>query len=87
MGNGQAHDSLHLETADRREGYFTSHQDFSKHFATARFRPQAFMPCYGLAETTLMVTCHARDPEPKTIQVDTKALQDHRIQSATGSFY
>ncbi|MDX1418190.1 MAG: AMP-binding protein, partial [Candidatus Promineifilaceae bacterium] len=64
---------------------YSTIQDFSKHFAAAGFRPQAFMPCYGLAETTLMVTCHARDKKPKTIQVDTKALHEHRIQSATKS--
>ena len=64
---------------------FSTIQDFSTHFAPAGFRPQSFMPCYGLAETTLMVTCHARDKEPKTIQVDTKALHEHRIQSVTKS--
>ncbi len=62
---------------------FSTIQEFSKHFAPAGFQPQAFMPCYGLAETTLMVTCHGRDKEPKTIQVDTRALHEHRIQSAT----
>ena len=31
-------------------------QQFSEHFAPAGFRPGAFLPCYGMAETTLIVT-------------------------------
>ncbi|SHI43685.1 Acyl-CoA synthetase (AMP-forming)/AMP-acid ligase II [Roseomonas rosea] len=31
-------------------------QDFAARFAPAGFRPSAFLPCYGLAEATLLVT-------------------------------
>lgn len=31
-------------------------KQFSEHFAPAGFRPGAFLPCYGMAETTLIVT-------------------------------
>ncbi|WP_448665497.1 aminotransferase class III-fold pyridoxal phosphate-dependent enzyme [Serratia plymuthica] len=31
-------------------------RQFSEHFAPAGFRGQAFLPCYGMAETTLIVT-------------------------------
>ncbi len=31
-------------------------QQFSEHFAPAGFRSGSFLPCYGMAETTLIVT-------------------------------
>jgi acyl-CoA synthetase (AMP-forming)/AMP-acid ligase II/cytochrome P450/acyl carrier protein len=31
--------------------------EFARKFAPAGFRPEAFLPCYGLAEATLMVSC------------------------------
>jgi fatty-acyl-CoA synthase len=31
-------------------------RDFAARFAPAKFRPEAFLPCYGMAEATLVVT-------------------------------
>ena len=51
-------------------------------FASCGFRPRAFHPCYGLAETTLMVTGGPfRDEMFRTIQVD--ALEQNRIVDAS----
>ena len=36
---------------------------FASRFAAAGFRPDAFRPCYGLAEATLIVTCGRWHPE------------------------
>ena len=38
---------------------------FAEHFAPAGFRPEAFVPCYGMAETTLAVTFDHRDRPPR----------------------
>jgi acyl-CoA synthetase (AMP-forming)/AMP-acid ligase II len=39
---------------------------FSRHFEAAGFRREAFLPCYGLAEATLMVT---GGPVPRRVRV------------------
>ncbi|MFF4302633.1 fatty acyl-AMP ligase [Streptomyces sp. NPDC001601] len=41
---------------------------FSEAFRAAGFRPQAFYPCYGLAEATLMVTGGAVDAPPTLLE-------------------
>jgi len=51
---------------------------FSRHFECAGFRPDAFNPCYGLAEATLMVTS-GRGPEVHPCCVDGAALEAGRI--------
>ncbi|MDN3022227.1 fatty acyl-AMP ligase [Streptomyces sp. S.PB5] len=50
-------------------------QAFADRFAPAGFRPETFFPCYGMAETTLLVTgCRPKAP-PVTRQVDATALE------------
>lgn len=44
-------------------------QQFSNHFRAAGFRPETFVPCYGLAEATLLVAGHKKAATPLTIAV------------------
>ena len=48
---------------------------FSEAFAGSGFRREAFYPCYGLAEATLMVTGADRERAPRSISVDRGALE------------
>jgi acyl-CoA synthetase (AMP-forming)/AMP-acid ligase II len=51
---------------------------FAATFAPAGFRRQAFYPCYGLAEATLIVTGAARAAEPISIAINDTELQANR---------
>jgi acyl-CoA synthetase (AMP-forming)/AMP-acid ligase II len=55
---------------------------FSKTFAPCGFRPEAFYPCYGMAEATLIVSGGEKTASvvAKTIQAD--ALEQNRIVPA-----
>ena len=48
---------------------------FSQAFADCGFRRRAFYPCYGMAETTLLVTGGVRAEEPVIYSVDRNALE------------
>ncbi|AGL16390.1 type I polyketide synthase [Actinoplanes sp. N902-109] len=55
---------------------------FAARFASRGFRPQAFKPCYGLAENTLLVSgVHPADG-PHRRQVDATELEDRRLRPA-----
>lgn len=47
---------------------------FSKRFAAAGFRPSAIYPCYGMAETTLMVSGKHYLEDMRSLNVDAQAL-------------
>jgi acyl-CoA synthetase (AMP-forming)/AMP-acid ligase II/acyl carrier protein len=51
---------------------------FAATFAPQGFQPQAFYPCYGMAETTLMITGGDSDALPITCTVVEQALQDNQ---------
>jgi acyl-CoA synthetase (AMP-forming)/AMP-acid ligase II len=54
---------------------------FAATFASCGFRPSAFHPCYGLAETTLLVSGGSlRDEMVRTVQ--TAALEQNRVVDA-----
>src|SRR5262249_43295926 len=54
---------------------------FAAAFAPCGFRPEAYSPCYGLAEATLLVT--GRRPSPPVIRsVSAAALELGRIAAA-----
>ncbi|MBE9068186.1 fatty acyl-AMP ligase [Leptolyngbya cf. ectocarpi LEGE 11479] len=55
---------------------------FATKFAEYGFRPEAFYPCYGMAEATLMITGGDRTRAPKQLTVDEESLAAHRIQPA-----
>ncbi|MFO0870804.1 MAG: aminotransferase class I/II-fold pyridoxal phosphate-dependent enzyme [Pirellulales bacterium] len=52
---------------------------FCRRFAPAGFRREAFLPCYGMAETTLIVTGCYKALEPPMLTVDGRALDEHRV--------
>jgi len=51
---------------------------FARAFAPAGFRAEAFMPCFGMAETTLVVSLHRVDIPTKTLAIDARALESGR---------
>jgi acyl-CoA synthetase (AMP-forming)/AMP-acid ligase II/acyl carrier protein len=57
---------------------------FAETYAGCGFHRQAFYPCYGLAETTLLAAgpnyCH----EPVVLTVNRQALAEHRVAPACG---
>ncbi|MEV5609153.1 fatty acyl-AMP ligase [Streptomyces sp. NPDC052225] len=55
---------------------------FARRFAPAGFRPQAFFPCYGMAETTLLVAGAPRGAAPVTRRVDAAALERGEVVPA-----
>jgi acyl-CoA synthetase (AMP-forming)/AMP-acid ligase II len=53
---------------------------FSERFAASGFRPETFMPCFGMAEATLMVSGWPLELAPKIRGFDKLALQRGRAQ-------
>jgi len=58
---------------------------FAAAFAGSGFNPKAFYPCYGLAESTLMVTGGDGPGGITTKTIDRKALSRHRMEPADDS--
>lgn len=61
---------------------------FADVFAACGFRREAFLPCYGLAEATLLVTAAERNTGGRRLWVDGAALADSRVvvrDSAAGN--
>jgi acyl transferase domain-containing protein/acyl-CoA synthetase (AMP-forming)/AMP-acid ligase II/acyl carrier protein len=54
-------------------------QRFADAFAPAGFRPEAFLPVYGLAEATLLVAGGSDSAVPIVQNLDRAALRDNRI--------
>ncbi|HEX6962803.1 MAG TPA: AMP-binding protein, partial [Lacipirellula sp.] len=55
---------------------------FSKAFAECGFRREAFYPCYGLAEATLIVAGGYKNTEPVIRTYDLRALEKHEVVPA-----
>ena len=55
---------------------------FSQYFRPAGFRRRTFLPCYGLAEGTLMVSGGRRRQVPRVQRVDPGALEQGRIEES-----
>jgi len=55
---------------------------FARAFAANGFRREAFYPCYGLAEATLLVTGGSVETEPRVAAFEAGALEAHRVVSA-----
>lgn len=53
---------------------------FSEAFKEAKFSKNAFYPCYGMAETTLMVCGGHYDPENSVVYLDKAEFLDHRVK-------
>lgn len=54
---------------------------FSQAFSVYGFRPEAFYPCYGMAETTLIVSGGRVGRSPVIENFDTELLKQHRAKS------
>ncbi|MGK7891318.1 MAG: fatty acyl-AMP ligase, partial [Leptolyngbyaceae cyanobacterium] len=52
-------------------------RQFTKHFSPCGFRPEAFYPCYGMAEATLFVTGGDRSQTPTITTVESDALEQN----------
>ena len=52
---------------------------FTESFESCGFRQKAFLPCYGLAETTLLASGFDKNSEPTVLQADAQALQSGRL--------
>ena len=48
---------------------------FAERFAAAGLRPEALMPCYGMAETTLLISSDRPDRRPVVRHVDARLLE------------
>lgn len=57
-------------------------RSFAEAFAPAGFRPEAFLPAYGLAEATLAVTGGSAAPTPVIRHIDRGALGEDRVVDA-----
>jgi acyl-CoA synthetase (AMP-forming)/AMP-acid ligase II/acyl carrier protein len=59
-------------------------EKFSKAFAVCGFEEKMFLPCYGLAECTLMATGIHHAEKPKIISIDRKSFEyDGKAEPAT----
>ncbi len=54
-------------------------KSFAAKFSSAGFDERAFLPCYGLAESTLAVSFPGIDQGAKSLRVDTKTLIEKRM--------
>ncbi len=54
-------------------------------FAPCGFRKEAFYPCYGMAESTLMITGGAKTAMPVVRQFDGTALEQDKVVAAAGT--
>jgi len=65
---------IHPETIER----------FAAYFEPCGFRPEAFMPCYGLAEATLLVSATALGATPRILALRRRDLEQHRAAPCKG---
>ncbi|BAZ43872.1 amino acid adenylation domain protein [Chondrocystis sp. NIES-4102] len=59
-------------------------EGFTQAFAKCGFRREAFYPCYGMAEATLLVAGGDQETEYEFKRVDKLALAENRIVAASG---
>ena len=58
---------------------------FAQKFEPLNFNVNAFMPCYGMAESTLMISCHKKLSPFKTKQLSKKALHENKLIKGFGA--
>jgi acyl-CoA synthetase (AMP-forming)/AMP-acid ligase II/acyl carrier protein len=56
---------------------------FAQRFSPLGFRDSAFLPCYGLAEATLIAAGSDGPQTPKVMEVSREALRDLRVETVT----
>ena len=57
---------------------------FAETFAPYGFRPEAFYPCYGMAETTLIISGGQAETTPVVKQVDSESLRHRQVKETAG---
>jgi acyl-CoA synthetase (AMP-forming)/AMP-acid ligase II/acyl carrier protein len=57
---------------------------FAETYSANGFRSQAFYPCYGLAETTLLAAGPNYQHEPVVLSLNRQALSENRVAEACG---
>ncbi len=57
-------------------------RDFAAKLAPAGFKPEAFLPSYGMAEGTLAISFHALHEPMRTLKVNAAALSEGRVEMA-----
>lgn len=57
---------------------------FAATFAPLGFAQEAFFPCYGLAECTVVAVCGPRDTPPRLRQVDAPAMAEGHVEEPSG---
>ncbi|WP_026736727.1 fatty acyl-AMP ligase [Fischerella sp. PCC 9605] len=60
-------------------------EQFASTFAPCGFRKEAFYPCYGMAETTLIVSGGEKTALPITCNVEAAALEQNRVVKNQGT--
>jgi acyl-CoA synthetase (AMP-forming)/AMP-acid ligase II len=63
---------------------YTTIKKFSEKFTRVGFKEQAMMPCYGMAETTLIITGGNKNKKPTVLYVDNE-MMGHSIVSPVDS--
>jgi acyl transferase domain-containing protein/acyl-CoA synthetase (AMP-forming)/AMP-acid ligase II/acyl carrier protein/predicted alpha/beta-fold hydrolase len=58
---------------------------FTQRFAPYGFRQEAFYPCYGMAETTLIVSGGLKEAAPIVKTFDAKAIEQNRVVNTNPS--
>ncbi|GAC1343812.1 MAG: fatty acyl-AMP ligase [Ktedonobacteraceae bacterium] len=58
-------------------------EQFAETFAPCGFRQEAFYPCYGLAEATLMVSGGLKAAPPVVLSVQNAALEHNQVMTAS----
>lgn len=58
----------------------STYDNFSKKFSDSKFKEEQFYSCYGLAESTLIVTGGFHNSKPKYLKVDADALSKNEIK-------
>jgi len=59
-------------------------EEFARTFANCGFRKQALYPCYGMAETTLLVSGGFKTDSPVVCTVQDAALKQNRVVESIG---
>ncbi len=57
-------------------------RQFCDYFEPCGFRAEAMAPCYGMAETTLIVTASSPAEQPQVRVFDSRAITQQRLESA-----
>lgn len=60
-------------------------EQFTRTFRPCGFRPEAFYPCYGMAEATLIVSGGKKSAPPVVKTVQAGALEQHRVVPVTST--